>query len=639
MKNSESISNNQDNQATNEWEQALGNYSKNEPTAMDYMREDLEDLERSNHYGRLESDYDDKIKARAKAIQAERDFWKNAPKTALDYAKEDLDELEGDNYYGQLRTDYDKKMKERDERIAAERAAWENAKPTALDYMKEDLEDLQYGPLESGEGTSPSPSKGSKPQMMPKSQATQHSKQSIEPKVSTFPPNSQDKSAEPTTNHTPFESAHLKWPEETHEEIFDRAMDQAEDALEHAQDTLDEQNRDRANERGNNQSSELKEDEIDEINRVIAEMAYSDDKKLVELMHQKDYESDEDHKNRLVMMAKTEIKWRQLKKSIEDARKHMAADNEAMKRIRASLAKSREAATTPRRDTASAEPLPSFSTSAPEIVTPSVSEAKPSAAPTSSPNSSDSSTDSLKTALFRIFNHDAKSSTDSTQKDTKIEQAPPAVSSPEKNPDQKKILKRDLANQVREVLKNRGESSPQPSPAETTIDNPQPTIESKPYIKSFVKAESDSQPEKKILKRDLKDILRAKIAEREASPAQAESDSQPEKKILQKDLKDILMAKIAEREASTGSNSSSSADSRNEKLRQAKASLAEYQRRIEHIDDSLNAERDKLMEERSPSIRRKLTKIFTSLAEKRKEKARKRAEKRRQEEAEPWLDD
>ena len=631
MKNSESISNNQDNQATNEWEQALGNYSKNEPTAMDYMREDLEDLERSNHYGRLESDYDDKIKARTKAIQAERDFWKNAPKTALDYAKEDLDELEGDNYYGQLRTDYDKKMKERDERVAAERAAWENAKPTALDYMKEDLEDLQYGPLESGEGTSPSPSKGSKPQMMPKSQATQHSKQPIEPKVSTFPPNSQDKSAEPTTNHTFFESANLKWPEETPDQKMDKAMDQAETAIDHADDVLEDQKKQNA--------EKMEADEINEINRVIAEMAYSGDEKLVNLMRQKEYESDEDHKNRLVMMAKTEIKWRQLKKSIEDARKHMAADNEAMKRIRASLAKSREAATTPRRDTASAEPLPSFSTSAPEIVTPSVSEAKSSAAPTSSPNSSDSSTDSLKTALFRIFNHDTKSSTDSTQKDTKTEQAPPAVSSPEKNPDQKKILKRDLANQVREVLKNRGESSPQPSPAETTIDNPQPTTESKPPVKSFVKAESDSQPEKKILKRDLKDILRAKIAEREASPAQAESDSQPEKKILQKDLKDILMAKIAEREASTGSNSSSSADSRNEKLRQAKASLAEYQRRIEHVDDSLNAERDKLMEERSPSIRRKLTKIFTSLAEKRKEKARKRAEKRRQEEAEPWLDD
>lgn len=511
-----------------------------------------------------------------------------------------------------------------------EREAWEKAHPhhedeaedlprTALDYMREDLEELQYGPLESYEDKpvklevdEADKETSSEPETAPKNvvhentpqapkpqdfyepeapQASSESQESSQPKAPESVPHG-EKPMEVSDDHKSFESEHLKWPEETLDEKLDRTFAEAEDVLGHAEDALADQRKQRA--------EQLEADEIAEINRVIAEMAYSGDEKLVEIMRQKDYESDEDHKDRLVRMAKTEMKWRQLKKSIEDARKHMEADNAALERTRASLKKSREVANAPRSEAAPAkpvsekpaEPAPKVVESSPGTTTSAASEAEPTPAPVV----------------------EQSSSTETT----------------EQTPDQK-ILKRDLADRVRDALRKRGEepASQQPSSPETTESNPQPSHEE---AEPSTKSESESQPEKKILRKDLKDVLRAKIAAREAESGSAEKEeAEPEF-----DPESLSRARsiFAEYQREMADYNKS------EKLDQAKAAVAEHQRRVEHADDKLNAERDKLMKERSPSTRKKISKIFGAFSQRlkdRKEKSRKKAEKLWQEENEPWL--
>ena len=573
MKNSESISNNQENQTTNEWEQLLGDHAKNAigngafQTVADFRKEKA-----------AREDYD-----------PERVAWEKAHP---DFAKVDA--------------------------INAERKTRENLPRTALDYMREDLEDLQYGPLESydkqpeewkitetdEEISTPKKSnhreipQDSNPQDTPKLQKQELSSELKEPPFLSQSPEYQKKSTgEPAvTHHESFESAHLKWPEETLNQKLDRTFAKAEDVLDHAEDVLADEKRQRA--------EQLEADEIAEINRVIAEMAYSGDEKLVEIMRQKDYESDEDHKNRLVRMAKTEMKWRELKKSIEDARKHMEADNAALARTRTSLRKSREVASASRPDTAPAKPV--FE----RITEPAPKETEPEPAPEAADSSSETTTSSdadpnpLKTFLFKTYssesNPSAESTSDQVAEQSSTEQE--AEQTAEKSPEQK-ILKRDLADRIRDVL-NKREAENQPSSSDT--------------------GESDSQPEKKILRKDLKDVLRAKIAEKEAKP-----EFDPESLSRARSIFAEYQREMADYNKS-------------EKLNQAKAAVAEHQRRVEHVDDKLNAERDKLIKERSPSTRKKISKIFGVFSQRlkdRKEKSRKKAEKRWQEENEPWLDD
>lgn len=603
---------------------------ENKPTALSEMREELEDLARSDYYGKLESDYDDKVRAREEAIKKGRDEWENAPKTALDYANEDLEELEGDNYYGRLRSDYDEKIRKRAEAIKAEREAWENAPQTPLGVMNEDLEDLQYGPVETNDNEVTSEAGASRKSNVRaffrnNSPLGKESLESAEATESYRIPNGGEVNksmtdagaSEGVTNsgskaNESFKSKNLAWPEKTTDEVMDDAMGEAEDAIENAEEALDTQTAQHEEPKEpawgkHSKIGELKPDEVEEINRTIAKMA--EDEKLKGIMMQKEYESEADHAERLVRMAKTELRWQKLKNAFNESAKHQREDNAKLEKMRERIARARSVVGNIRIGKPSAEATnEAKATSAKdttnEVKTTSAKDA-PSAGLIDVENEQRHMQDELAQDIQTMMGAkgDGGENTGERGRTGNITRVKEATRG-EATRDFKVI------NMPEEI----GKKTPETTPRGISMDN----------LRENFLAEMARRGVKLDEKSDQMKTLKRAEASREFKPTNMPeegvgqtTEEAPQREIVYGELKNRVMEELARRGMSS------------EKLEKAKSVLSEYQRQVEHVDDKLNAERDKIVEGKPRSIRGRLKHIFGSLAEKRKEKRRKQEEEDR----------